>query len=56
MFYLGHTSMSVSERLAKHLTNHKGFTAKTKDWEVVYVETFQSKSEAYQREKHVKNK
>ncbi|MFA7687387.1 MAG: GIY-YIG nuclease family protein, partial [Moheibacter sp.] len=38
----------------KHLSNHKGFTAKTKDWNLVYYEEFGSKSEAYKREREIK--
>jgi putative endonuclease len=40
--------------LRKHLSNHKGFTAQAKDWEIVYTEMFNSKLEAYQRELQIK--
>ena len=53
-FYIGHTSEELDERLRKHLSNHKGFTSKTKDWEIVYFEEFSNKSEAYRREIHIK--
>tara|TARA_R110000850_G_scaffold80862_1_gene173557 strand:- start:101352 stop:101606 length:255 start_codon:yes stop_codon:yes gene_type:complete len=53
-FYLGHTGDSLDERLKKHLSNHKGFTSRAKDWEVCYFETFSAKSLAYQRELQVK--
>ncbi len=52
-YYLGHTADELSERLRKHLSNHKGFTAKAKDW-IVYTETFDNKQQAYQREREVK--
>jgi putative endonuclease len=52
-FYTGHSN-HVEERLKKHNTNHKGFTGKTNDWEIVYTEVFGSKNEAYQRERQVK--
>jgi len=55
-YYLGHTSDSLEERIRKHHSHHKGFTAKTKDWELVYFETFSTKSQAYQREMSVKKK
>jgi len=55
-YYLGHTSETLEERLRKHNSNHKGFTAKTKDWEIAYFETFLTKSQAYQREMEVKRK
>jgi len=54
LYYQGHTGNTLEERLRKHNSNHKGFTSKTNDWEIVYFETFQTKSEAYQREMEVK--
>jgi len=54
-YYVGHTTMLVEERLSRHLSNHKGYTAKSKDWIIVYVERFSTKSEAYARERKVKN-
>ncbi len=54
-FYIGFTSEPVEERLRKHLSNHSGFTAKTKDWKIVHTEQFENKSEALQREKEIKN-
>ncbi|MFC6268245.1 GIY-YIG nuclease family protein [Frigoriflavimonas asaccharolytica] len=53
-FYIGHTSENLDERLRKHLSNHKGFTSKTKDWEIVFFEEFSSKSDAYKRELEIK--
>jgi putative endonuclease len=52
-FYIGHTS-DIDDRLKKHLTNHKGYTAKAKDWQLIYSEIYPSKSEAYHRELQVK--
>jgi len=40
--------------LRKHLSNHKGFTSKAKDWMIVYHENYDSKSDAYKREKEIK--
>ena len=54
-FYIGYTSTSVEERLAKHLQRHKGFTATTKDWEVVYTEEFPDNAQACARERQIKN-
>ncbi len=34
-YYIGSTDKTVEERLTKHMTNHGGFTAKAKDWEIV---------------------
>jgi putative endonuclease len=55
-FYIGHTTSSIEERLQKHLTNHDGFTAKAKDWKVVYQEVFDTKEAAFKRELEIKNK
>ncbi|MEC5166554.1 putative endonuclease [Flavobacterium sp. PL11] len=53
-YYIGHTSESLQERLRKHLSNHAGFTSKSKDWVIVYHEEFDTKSLAYKRELEVK--
>ena len=53
-YYIGHTSESLEERLRKHLSNHSGFTGKTKDWIIIYFEEFETKSLAYRRELEVK--
>ena len=53
-FYIGCTSVILSERLRRHLSCHKGFTAKAKDWKVVYFESFEEKSAALMREKAIK--
>ena len=45
----------MQERLKKHLSNHKGYTSKTKDWIVVYTEIFETKTEALNRESQIKN-
>ncbi|HQU39793.1 MAG TPA: GIY-YIG nuclease family protein [Chitinophagales bacterium] len=54
-YYIGHTCDQIEERLRKHLSNHKGFTAMTKDWEVVYTEYYPEKAIAYRREMEVKS-
>ena len=53
-FYVGSTS-NVETRLEKHLQNHKGYTARAKDWKIVYTEIFQNKLDALSREKQIKN-
>ena len=53
-YYIGHTCDELSERLRKHNTNHKGFTGKANDWELVYTESFPQKEEAYARERQIK--
>ena len=42
------------KRLQKHLSNHDGFTAKAKDWVIVFTELFETKSKALEREKQIK--
>ena len=53
-FYIGSTEGSPEERLKKHLSNHSGFTAKAKDWAIVYREELETKEEARQRELFIK--
>ncbi len=38
----------------EHLSNHKGFTSKAKDWKIVYSEAFSSKELAHLREREIK--
>jgi len=52
-YYIGHTSQ-LAERLRKHNSHHKGFTGKADDWLVVYDEIYETKVEAYAREREVK--
>ena len=52
-YYYGSTKETVG-RLKRHNTNHKGFTGKSNDWEIVYFEEYPTKSEAYARERQVK--
>ena len=54
-YYIGFTAVDLKKRLDKHLANHRGFTAKAKDWVVVHQEVFPSKQQAMQREKQLKN-
>ncbi|SIT23838.1 putative endonuclease [Chryseobacterium ureilyticum] len=54
-YYTGHSCEDLQERLRRHLSNHKGFTAKTKDWIIIYYETFDSKNNAYKREREIKD-
>ncbi len=49
-FYVGSTELLPEERLKKHLNNHSGFTAKAKDWTIVFREEFQTITQARSRE------
>ena len=53
-YYIGYTGDELSERLRKHNSNHKGFTGRSSDWEVVYSECFELKTDAYAREREIK--
>ena len=53
-FYIG-SCQDIEIRLKEHLWKHTGFTAKAKDWKLVYSEQQPSKSLALQREKKIKN-
>ncbi len=52
---MGHTCEGLDERLRKHNSNHKGFTGRLADWEVVYYEEHIDKASAYERERVVKS-
>ena len=53
-YYIGSTEDEINERLRRHLSNHAGFTARAKDWEVVYFEYYSEKKMAIAREKQIK--
>ena len=54
-FYIGHTTMTIEERLRRHLANHTGWTGRAKDWRVVHLKVFPDKEAAVKREREVKN-
>ena len=54
MYYVGSTSMAIEERLSRHLSSHKGFTGRAKDWDVVYFESYEIKGLAILREQEMK--
>lgn len=54
-YYYGHTCDNLDERIRKHNSNHKGFTGKSDDWELVYKEDYPIKTEACHRELQIKN-
>jgi len=53
-FYIGHTTLSIEERIKKHCSNHSGFTARAKDWKCVWMVSYSSKEEAYAKERELK--
>ncbi|MNG24057.1 GIY-YIG nuclease superfamily protein [compost metagenome] len=52
-YYVG-SCQNVEERLKDHLNSRSKYTKVAKDWELKYFETFQTRSEAYQRELQIK--
>ena len=55
-YYIGHTCDVIDERLRKHNANHKGYTGNSDDWKLVHIENFESKKDAYLRERAIKKK
>ena len=53
-YYIGSTS-DIAGRLRRHNSSHKGFTAMSQDWSVVYSEMFETKSDAIRREREIKS-
>ena len=53
-YYIG-SCREIEIRIKKHLGNHKGFTSKAEDWQLVYHESFLEKSAALKRERQLKN-
>ena len=53
-YYIGCTTDTISERLRRHLSNHRGFTSRAKDWLLVYSEVFDTKMEALKRKREIK--
>ena len=52
-YYVGSTQ-NIENRIQEHLYNHRGFTSKVKDWKLVYTEEYQTREEAYARERQIK--
>jgi putative endonuclease len=54
-YYTGQTN-NIETRLNNHLSGISKFTARAKDWVLVHHETFNSRTEAIQRENAIKKK
>ncbi|MFG4002835.1 GIY-YIG nuclease family protein [Flavobacterium aquidurense] len=52
--YTGYTSNLIERFKSHNLLETKGYTLKFRPWEVIYVEFYNSKSEAMKREKYLK--
>lgn len=55
-YYTGYTCDNLEKRIAKHNSNHKGFTGGIGDWELVYTEKYATQKEAMDRERAIKKK
>jgi putative endonuclease len=53
-YYIGY-SADIESRLKKHNSFYKGFTNLGKPWTLMYSEKFNSKKQAMDREKQLKN-
>ena len=53
-FYIGFTS-NLEERIIRHNQKSKGFTGNVNDWKVVYIEKYETKELAQQRELQIKS-
>ena len=53
-YYVG-ASENPEERLKKHNAKNKGFTNQANDWQIVFLKSFETKSEALAYEKQIKN-
>jgi putative endonuclease len=54
-FYVGQTD-DLDKRLVSHLSGISRYTAIAKDWQLVYKEQFNSRTEAIHRENEIKRK
>ena len=55
-FYIGSTTLTPEERLNYHLSNHKGFTSKSKDWLIVFQFESKTKAESLLLERKIKKR
>ncbi len=55
-FYTGASALTPQHRLRYHLSNHDGFTAKAKDWVIVFSVELNSKKEALALERKIKKR
>ena len=53
-YYVGSTALDMETRLNKHLTEHRGYTAKSKDWRIEFERNFNTIEEAYAFERQIK--
>jgi putative endonuclease len=54
-YYVGHTD-DLSDRFFRHINSGSKATKKVNDWQLVYKEMYENRSEAYRREMEIKKK
>jgi putative endonuclease len=54
-YYIGHCE-SLEDRLFRHTNSGSKATKKANDWKLVYKESFETRSAAFQREMEIKRK
>ena len=54
-FYVGHTA-DLRERMQRHNNGRSLYTKAKGPWKLIYQEEFHSRSEAYSREREIKEK
>jgi len=54
--YVGYTSMELTDRIRRHKSNHKGFTGRAEDWELVYSVGVKDKLSALRLERKIKSR
>ena len=55
-YYIGYTGDTISDRIRRHNSNHKGYTGRANDWKLVYDHKFKEKQEAMEMEKTIKKR
>jgi len=55
-FYTGSTSLTPQKRLLYHLGKHSGFTAKAKDWCIIYSQNHETIFQARAMEIKIKKR
>lgn len=55
-YYIGMTSLSLTERIRRHNSNHQGFTGSSNDWITIFYKEFEFKKEALICEKTIKSR
>ncbi len=46
-FYIGYSGDVISKRLTKHHSEHKGYTARAKDWDIAFTENLTLKKKLF---------